>query len=100
MKRRMEQDRISSWRQSTDAQWAAIQAYSLPLAPVATPGGGRPALWRTDTFRGRRFTEYIDCLLKEVAKEYGNTLERLTRARGAPSRAAPILPGNDRKLSH
>jgi len=49
MKRKMEQDRIPSWRQSTYTQWATIQAHSLTLAPVATPGGGRAALWQTDT---------------------------------------------------
>jgi len=49
MKRKMEQDRIPSWRQSTDTQWAAIQAYWLTLTPVATAGGSRAALWQTDT---------------------------------------------------
>jgi len=99
MKRKMEQDRIPSWRQSTDTQWAAIQAYSLTLAPVPTPGGSSAALWQTDTVRGRRCTECLDFLLKNVAKKHRNTLESLTRARGAPIVAAPILAGNDRKLS-
>jgi len=99
MKRKMEQDRIPSWRQSRDAQWAALQAHSLTLAPVATLGGGRAALWQTDTVRGRRFTEYVDFLLKDVAKKHRNTLECLMRARGAPILAAPIVAGNDRKLS-
>jgi len=49
IKRKMEQARIPSWRQSTDAQWAAIHAHSLTLAPVATPGGGRAALWQNHT---------------------------------------------------
>jgi len=99
MKRKMEQDRIPSWRPSTDAQWGAIQAHSLTLAPVATQGGGRAALWQTDTVRGRRFTESLDFLLKDVAKKHRNTLERLTRARGAPILAASIPARNDRKLS-
>ena len=99
MKRKMEQDRIPSWRESTDAQWAAIHADSLTLAPVATLGGGRAALWQTDTVRGRCFTASLDFLLKEVAKKHWNTLESLTRARGAPILAAPILAGNDRKVS-
>jgi len=98
MKRKMEQDRIRSWRQSTDAQWAALQAYSLTLAPVATPGGGRDALGQTETVRGRRFTECVDFLLKDVAKKHRNTLESVTRARGAPILGAPIPAGNDRKL--
>jgi len=90
MKRKIEQDRIPSWRQSTDAQWAAIQAHSLTLAPVATPRGGRAALWQSYTVRGRRFTECLDSLLKDVAKKHRNTLESLTRARGAPILAAHI----------
>ena len=99
MKRKMEQDRIPSWRQSTDAQWDAIQAHSLSLAPVATPGRGRAALWHTDTVRGRRFAECPHFLLKDVAKKHRITLESLTRARGARILAAPILTGNDNKLS-
>jgi len=99
MKCKMEQDRIPSWRQSADAQWAAIQAHSVTLAPVATPGSGRAALWQTNTVRGRRFTECLDILLKNVAKNHRNTLESLTRGRGAPIVAAPIPARNDRKLS-
>jgi len=99
MKGKMEQDRIPSWRQSTDAQWAAIQAHSLPLTPLATPGGGRAVLWQTDTVRGRHFTECLDFLLKDIVKKNRKTLESLTRALGAPILAAPIPAGNDRKLS-
>lgn len=95
MKRKMEQDRIPSWRRSTDAQWAAIQAHSLTVAPVATAGGGRAALWENDTVRGRRFQECLDFLLKDIAKKHRNTLESLTRVQNA----APIPAGNDRKLS-
>jgi len=68
MKHKMEQDRIPSWRQSTDAQWAAIQAHSLTLAPVATPGGGRAVLWQTDTVRGRCFTEFLDFFAERRSK--------------------------------
>jgi len=99
MKRKIEQDRIPSWRQSTDAQWAAIQAHCLTLAPVATPEGGRAALWQTDTVRGRRFTECLDVLLKDVAKKHRNTRESLPRAQGVPILAAPIPAGNHRNLS-
>jgi len=95
----MEQDRIPSWRQSTDAQWAAIHAHSLTHARVATPGGGKAALWQTDNVRGRHFTECLDFLLKDVANKHRNPLESVTRARGAPILAAPILARNDRKLS-
>jgi len=99
MKCKMEQDRIPSWRQSTDAQWAAIQAHFLTLARVATPGGGRAPLWPTDTVRGRRCIECLDFLLKDVAKENQKALESLTRGRGAPILAAPIPAENDRRLS-
>jgi len=71
----------------------------LTLAPVAPVGCGRAALWQTDTIRGRRFTECRDFLLKDIAKKHQNTLESLTRARGAPIMAAPIPAGNDSMLS-
>ena len=92
MKRKIEQDRIPSWRRSTAAQWAAIQAHSLTVAPIAS---GRAGLWQTDTVRGRRFTDCLDFLLKDIAKKHRNTLENLTRVQDA----APIPAGNDRKLS-
>jgi len=56
MKRKMELDRILSWRDSTDAQWVAIQAHSLTLAAIANAGGGRAALWQHDSRQGRPFT--------------------------------------------
>jgi len=99
MMRKMEQERITSWRQSTDAQWAAIQAHSLTLTPVATPGGGSAVLSQSDTVRGRGFTESLDFGQKDVAKTRRNTLESLTRAQGAPILAPPILARNDFKLS-
>ena len=35
MKHKMGQDRIPGWKQSTAAQWAAIQADSLTLSPIS-----------------------------------------------------------------
>ena len=95
VKRKMEQERIPSWNRSTAAQWAAIQEHSLTLAPIASAGGGRAALWQTNTVRGEHFTECLDFLLRDIAKKHRNTLESLTRVRDA----APIPAGNDRKLS-
>jgi len=70
MRRRMEQDRIPCWWQSMGVQWAAIQEHSLTLAPVATVGGGRAALWQTNTVQDKRFTECLDFLLKDIAKKH------------------------------
>ena len=95
---KMELDRIPSWRDSTDAQWAAIQAHALTLPPIASAGGGRAALWQVDSTRGRRFTECLDFLLKDIAKKHRGTLERLARGREGTV-AAPIATGNNRKLS-
>jgi len=92
MKCKMDQDRIPSWRQSTDAQWAAIHARSLTLAPVATPGGGWALLWQTDTDRGRSFTECFDSLLKDVAKKHRNTLESQREHKVLPFWPLPFWP--------
>ena len=35
IKRKMEQDRIPGWKQSTAGQWAAIQAHAITLRPVS-----------------------------------------------------------------
>jgi len=98
MKGKMGLDRIPSCQDSMDAQWAAIQAHSLTLAPIASAGGGRAALWQHDSRRGRRFTECLDILLKDTAKKDRSTLERLAREREAAV-AAPIAAGNNCKLS-
>jgi len=79
MKRKMVEDRIPSCRQSPEAQWAAIQAHSLTLALVTTTGGGRAVLLQT-AIQGRCLTKCLDILLKDIAKEYSNTLESLKRA--------------------
>jgi len=98
MKRKIELDKILSWRNSTDAQWAAIQAHSLTLAPIASVGGGRAVLWQHDSRQGSRFTECLDVLLQEKAKRHHSILETVAREREATV-AAPIAAGNKRKLS-
>jgi len=73
MKRKMELDRIPSRQDSTDIQWAAIQAHSLTLAQIASAGSGRVALWQQDSRQGRRFTESLDFFAKrhsQKASEY------------------------------
>jgi len=44
MKRKMEQDRIPGWKQSTTGQWAAMQAHALTLRP----GSQRSELWQAN----------------------------------------------------
>ena len=93
MKRKMEQDKIPGWRQSTAAQWAAIQAYSLTLPPISNRAG----LWETNTPRGERFTECLNFLLKDIAKKHKGTLaDRLSPQPVAAADPAPAR--NDRKL--
>ena len=93
MKRKMEQDKIPRWRQSTAAQWAAIQAYSLTLPPISNRAG----LWETNTPRGQRFTECLNFLLKDIAKKHkGNLADRLSPQPVAAADPAPAR--NDRKL--
>lgn len=98
MKRKMEQDRIPGWKQSTAAQWAAIQAHALTVSPISR----RAALWQAVTTRGERFTECLDFLLKDIAKKHQNALTELLKAQqvavvAAPV-AAPVAVGNDRKF--
>jgi len=88
MKRKIELDRMPHWRDCTDAQWATIQAHSVTLAPIASVGGGRAALWQNESRRGRRFTEFLDFLLKDIANKHRSTLERLARE----SEAAVVAP--------
>ena len=66
MKRKMEQDRIPGWKQSTAAQWAAIQAYAITLQPVSRRSG----LWQANNLHGEHFTECIDFLLTDIAKKH------------------------------
>jgi len=79
-------------------QWVAIQAHSRTLAHIASASGGRVARWEHDSGWGRRFTECLDFLLKEIAKKHCSILERVAREREAAV-VAPIVAGNNRKLS-
>jgi len=73
MKRTMELHWIMSWRNSTDAQWPAIQAHSLTLVPMASAGGSRAALCQYDSKQGKCFTEGVDFFLKDIARKHGGT---------------------------
>jgi len=76
MKRKMEQDRIPGWKQSTAGQWAAIQAHALTLRPVSQ----RSRLWQVNNPRGECFTECLDLLLKDIAKKHHGILRDILRA--------------------
>jgi len=53
MKRKIELERIPTRVDTMDAQWVAIQVHSLSLAPIASAGSGRAALWQHDSRWGR-----------------------------------------------
>jgi len=96
MKRKMEQDRIAGWKQSTAAQWAAIQAHALTLRPVSKRSG----IWQADNPRGERFTECLHLLLKEIAKTHQGILREMLRAPVAAVPVADPTPAkNPSKLS-
>jgi len=96
MKRKMEQDRIPGWKQSTAAQWSAIQAHALTIRPVSQRSG----LWLADNPSGEHFTECLDFLLEDIAKKYQGILRDMMRV---PVAAVPVAdhtpPRNDRNLS-
>jgi len=96
MNRKMEQDRIPGWKQSTAGQWAAIQAHALTLRPVSEMSG----LWQANNLRGAHFTECLDILLKDIAKKHQGILRDMLRAPVATIRVGDPTPArNDRKLS-
>jgi len=101
MKGKMQQDRIPGGKGSMAPQWAAIQAYALATLPVTV----RAALWQTNTARGERFTECLDFLLKDIAKNHKPSVTQLLAAQPVPAIApvaapfaAPGAVGNDRRL--
>jgi len=96
MKRKMEHDRIPGWKQSTAAQWAAIQAQALTLRPVSQRSG----LSQGNNPCGERFTECLDLLLKDIAKKHQGILREILRAPVAAGPVADPTPArNNRKLS-
>jgi len=97
MKRKMEQDRIPGWKQSTAAQWAAIQAYGITLQPVSR----RSALWQANNLRGERFTECLDFLLTDIAKKDQCILTDMLKVQPATAIgvADPAPARNDLKLA-
>ncbi|RPB00157.1 hypothetical protein L873DRAFT_1805595 [Choiromyces venosus 120613-1] len=98
MKCKMEQDRIPGWKQSTAAQWVAIQAHALTLPPITVRAG----LWQSNTDWRTRFTKCLGFLLKDIAKKHRSTLAELLRIQpvvapaAAPAATAPSAIGNDR----
>jgi len=96
MKRKMEQDRIPGWKQSTAAQWADIQAHALTLWPVSQRSG----LWQANNPCGERFTQCLDLLLKDIAKTHQGILRDMLRAPVAAGPVADPTPArNNRRLS-
>jgi len=93
----MEQDRIPGWKQSTAAQWAAIQAYAITLQPVSRRSG----LWQANNLCGERFTECLDLLLKDIAKKHQRILTDMLKVQpvAAIAVADPAPTRNDRKLA-
>ena len=92
----MQQDRIRGWALATPEQWAAIQAYSLSLEPLAS--NGRAALWQEYTRSSQRFTECYDYLLKNIVKKHSRTLARLGAALSPAVPVDPALAANNCKL--
>jgi hypothetical protein len=96
----MEQDGIESFRRSTAAQWAALQVFALTVEPIAS--NGRVQYWEVNSGRGRRFTECLDFLLKDVAKKHSRTVRDMIQALPPAPPAPPATPapaaGNDRKF--
>ena len=90
----MERDGIRGFRDATAGQWAALQAYALTVEPIAS--NGRANYWQVDTLNGRRFTECLNFLLKDVAKKHSKTVSAMIAA--IPP--APPIPaaGHDRKF--
>jgi len=97
MKRKMEQDRIPGWKQSTAAQWAAIHEYAITHQPVSRRSG----LWQANNFRGERFTEYLDLWLKDIVKKHQRILTDMLKVQpvAAIAVADPAPARNDRKLA-
>jgi len=97
MKRKMKQDRIPGWKQSTAAQWAAIQAYAITLQPVSWTS----ALWQANNLCGERCTECLDFLLKDIAKKHQRILTDMLKVQpvAAIAVADPAPARNDRKLT-
>ena len=84
------------WKQSTAAQWAAIQKHALTLRPVRKRSG----IWQDDNPCGERFTECLDFLLKDIANKHQDILRDMLKAlvAGVPV-ADPTPTRNHSKLS-
>jgi len=97
MKGKREPERIPGWKQSTAAQWTAIQAYAITLQPVSQRSG----LWQANNLCGERFTECLHFLLKDIAKKHQCILTDMLKVQpvGAIAVAEPAPARNNRKLA-
>ncbi|PUU73936.1 hypothetical protein B9Z19DRAFT_1068587 [Tuber borchii] len=99
IKCKIEQDRILGWKENTAAQWVGIQAYGITNPSVTDRAG----LSQADIGRVEHFTEYLDFLLKDIAKNHKAILTRmLAVTQPVPTVTAPIVAfitiRNDPKL--
>ena len=97
MKCKMEQDRFLGWKQSTAAQWAAIQPYAITIQPVSRRSG----LWQANNLCGEGFTECLEFLLKNIAKKYLLILTDMLKVQPVAviAVADPATARNDSKLA-
>jgi len=97
MKRKMEQDGIPGWKESTAAQLGAIQAYAITLQPVTLRSG----LWQANNLRDERFTECLDFLLKDIAKKHQRILTDMLKVQlvATIALADPARARNNRKVA-
>jgi len=85
MKFKIEQDRIPGWKQSTAAQWAAIQAYAITLQPVSWWS----ALWQANNLSGECFTESLDFVVKDIPNKHQRILTDISKVQPVAAIAVP-----------
>jgi len=97
LKRKMEQDRIPGCKQSTAAQWAAIQPYAITLQPVSQRSG----LWQVNNLCGECVTKCLDVLLTDIAKNPQRILTDRLKVQPIATVAVvdPAPARNDRKVA-
>ena len=90
------QDDIPSWAQASPEQWTVIYEYILFLKPLTS--SSRAALWQQEANPGLHFTEFYDCLRRDIAKKHSTTLAdlRVDLLLAVPGAAA--LGANNRKF--
>ena len=97
MKSKMELARMPGWKQSTAAQWAAIQAYAITRRHVRQTLG----LWQANNLHGECFTECLDLLPKDIAKKHQHILTDMLKVHPVATVGVvdPAPAGNNRKLA-